>query len=75
MSGFISWKGDVSPMKALQNENDTLQARIAELEKLHSEHLDEMRLHYEDVHAEEVNELNSRIAELEKKINAMSPLW
>ena len=32
MSGFISWKGDVSPMKALQDENDRLQARIAELE-------------------------------------------
>jgi ribosomal protein S27AE len=42
---------------------EQLQARIAELETT----LEQIRQHYEDVHAEEVNELNASIAELEKK--------
>jgi hypothetical protein len=42
--------------------DDALQARIAELETT----LQEIHQHYDDTHAEEVNELNARIAELKK---------
>jgi hypothetical protein len=41
---------------------DALQARIAELETT----LQEIHQHYDDTHAEEVNKLNARIAELKK---------